>query len=119
VLIIGGSTPSGVSDAIYRFAPSSGAIRQIGRLAHPVTHAGAAVLGKSVYLVGGRGESVEARTGSVLAINPTTGAVRTAGRLPQPLSDAGVVGLGGVIIVAGGRSEAGTQTAVGELVPSG
>lgn len=119
VLIIGGSTPSGVSDAIYRFAPGSGAVRQIGRLAHPVTHAGAAALGNSVYLIGGRGESLEARTGSVLAINPTTGAVRTAGRLPQPLSDAGVVGLGGVIIVAGGRSEAGTQSAVGELVPSG
>ena len=45
--------------------------------------------------------------------------VATASQLAQPLSDAGVVSLGDVIVVAGGHSAAGTQAAVGELVPAG
>ena len=119
VLIVGGSTPTGASDAIYRFDPASGTVRRIGRLAHPITHAGAAALGTTVYLVGGRGENLDSQTSSVLAIDPATGAVRHAGRLPEPLSDPGVVAVGGAIVVAGGRSLAGTQAAVGELLPSG
>ncbi len=119
LLIIGGSTPSGASAAIYRFDPRSGGVVQIGRLPHPITHAGAATLGSSVYLVGGRGDSLDAQTASVLAIDPLTGTVRGAGRLPQPLSDTGVLAVGDAIIVAGGQSPAGTVSGVGELVPSG
>jgi hypothetical protein len=119
VLIIGGSTPTGASNVIYRFDPATGAVAPIGRLPQAVTHAGAAVLGSTVYLVGGRGDNVNARTARVWAINPSTGATRAAGRLPAPMSDAGVVSLGDAIIVAGGHTEAGTQAAVGELVPAG
>lgn len=119
VLILGGSTPSGASDAIFRFDPLSGSVRQIGRLPHPITHAGAATLGSTVYLVGGRGDLVSAQSASVWSIDPSTGTVRAAGRLPQPRSDAGVLSTGGAIIVAGGRSATGTQAAVGELAPAG
>jgi N-acetylneuraminic acid mutarotase len=118
VLIIGGSTPSGASDAILRFDPTSGSVRQIGRLPHAITHGGAGTLGAYVYLVGGRGENLDTQSASVWAIDPATGAVRSAGRLPQPISDAGVVSTGDAIIVAGGRSPTATQPAVGELVPS-
>jgi N-acetylneuraminic acid mutarotase len=117
VLIIGGSTPNGASDAIYRFDPGSGLVHQIGRLPQPITHAGAAVLGSTVYLVGGRGDSTSARTAGVWAIDPLTGKVAPAGSLPQPLSDVGVLSLGNAIIVAGGHSADGTQAAVGELTP--
>jgi hypothetical protein len=118
LLIIGGSTPSGASDAIYRFDPGHGRVLQIGRLAHPVTHAGAATLGSSVYLVGGRGDLLNSQSASVWSIDPLTGSVRTAGRLPHPLSDPGVLAVGHAIIVAGGLTSAGTVAGVGELVPA-
>ena len=117
ILIIGGSTPSGASSGIYRFQPATGTVRQIGRLPQPVTHGGAAALGSIVYLVGGRGDSTTSQVSGIWAINPTTGAVTPEGHLPQPLSDAGVLALGNAIVVAGGHSAAGTQAAVGELVP--
>ena len=119
LLIIGGSTPSGVSDAVYRFDPAAGRVEQIARLADPITHASAAALNGTVYLVGGRGASTDAQTADVWAIDPLTGRVRRAGRLPQPLSDAGVAAVGGAIIVAGGRTPAGAQSAVGELIRVG
>jgi hypothetical protein len=118
VLIMGGSAPTGASEAIYRFQPSTGAVQQIGKLPQPVTHAGAATLGSTVYLIGGRGDSTTSQTSAIWAIDPANGAVRPAGRLPQPLSDAGVLAVQGTIVVAGGHSPAGTQAAVGELVPA-
>jgi N-acetylneuraminic acid mutarotase len=119
ILVIGGSTPSGATDAIYRFDPRTGGVRQIGHLPHPVTHAAAATLGATVYLVGGRGDSVDAQTAGIWAINPATGAVHGAGHLPVALSDTGVQTLGGVILVAGGQSPSGTVAGVGELAPAG
>jgi Galactose oxidase, central domain len=44
ILIIGGSKPDGASDAIYRFDPASGQVREIGRLPQPITHASATAL---------------------------------------------------------------------------
>ena len=118
LIIAGGSTPSGTaSDAVYRFDPATGQVRQIGRLAQALTHAGAAVLHGFVYLIGGRGASTSSQTTAIWAINPTTGRIRAAGRLPQPLSDPGVVGLSTGIVIAGGRTSAGTQSGVGELAP--
>jgi N-acetylneuraminic acid mutarotase len=119
VMIIGGSSPSGATAAIYRFDPRTRAVAQIGRLARPITHATAAALNGTVYLVGGRSDNLDGQTASVWAIDPTTGRVRRAGRLPQPLSDAAAVAVGDAIIVAGGRTPAGPQPAVGELVPTG
>ena len=117
LLIIGGSTPTGASDAVYRFDPVSATVRQLGRMPPPIAHAGAAAIGQTVYVVGGRGDSLDARSGAVWAIDPLTGRVRSAGRLPQPISDAGVVSLGDAIVVAGGKTAAGTQSGVGDLVP--
>ena len=119
VLIVGGTTPSGASDAILRFDPLTGSVKQIGRLAQPITHAGAAPLGSSVYLIGGRGDLLGSQVANVWSIDPVTGTVRPAGHLPQPLSDAGIFTIGDAIIVAGGRTAAATQSAVGELVPTG
>jgi N-acetylneuraminic acid mutarotase len=119
ILIIGGTTPTSTSDAIYRFDPSTGTVLQIGRLAQPITHAGAATLGPSVFLIGGRGENLDAQTDHVWSIDPSNGAVHAAGRLPRALSDAGVLSVGNAILVVGGRTAEGTQAAVGELVPAG
>jgi N-acetylneuraminic acid mutarotase len=119
ILIIGGTTPTGTSEEIYRFDPSTGTVLQIGRLAQPITHAGGATLGPSVYLIGGRGENLDSQTDHVWSIDPSRGTVHTAGRLPRALSDAGVLSIGNAILVVGGRTAEGTQAAVGELVPAG
>jgi N-acetylneuraminic acid mutarotase len=119
LIIIGGSTPTNASDAIYRFDPATGSVQRIGRLPQPITHGAAATLGSTVYMVGGRGDLDNQQTATVWAINPQTGAVHVAGHLPQPLSDTGVLTVGNAIIVAGGlEASGGTASSVGELVPS-
>ncbi|MGH2856785.1 MAG: Kelch repeat-containing protein [Solirubrobacteraceae bacterium] len=118
LLVIGGSTPAAASDAIYRFDLTTHAVRRIGTLPHPTTHGNATTLGQTVYLVGGRGDSLDSQTDAIYGIDPLTGRVRRAGRLPRPLSDAAAVTIGGVIVVAGGQSPAGVLASVGELVPA-
>ena len=102
ILIIGGSTPTSASDAIYRFDPSTGQVRQIGRLPQPITHASAATLGSFAYLIGGRGDTLGSQTATVWSIDPRTGAVAVAGRLPEPLSDTASIADQRSVIVAGG-----------------
>lgn len=118
LLVMGGSTPAGASDAVYSFDPATGRVRRIGRVPRPITHGSAATLGARVYLVGGRGDLLNAQSSTVWAIDPQSGRVRVAGRLPTALSDTGVVTVGRVIVVAGGLDPGGaTLSAVGELVP--
>ncbi len=117
ILIIGGSTPTSASDAIYRFDPSTGQVRQIGRLPQPITHASAATLGSFAYLIGGRGDTLGSQTATVWSIDPRTGAVAVAGRLPEPLSDTASIPVNGSVIVAGGLAPTTTVAGVGELVP--
>lgn len=119
LLVIGGSTPAAASDLVYRFDLTTHRVRTLGRLAHPVTHGEAATLGGFVYLIGGRGDSLDAQTAAIYAIDPRTGRVRPAGQLPHPTSDAAALTIGGAIVVAGGQSPAGTLAAVGELTPAG
>lgn len=118
LLILGGSTPGGASDAIYRFDLATHRVRRLGTLRHPVTHANAAALGSTVYLVGGRGDALDSQTPDVWAIDSATGRVRAAGRLPGPVSDAGVTAVGDAIVVAGGLSSTATLSRVGKLVPA-
>jgi N-acetylneuraminic acid mutarotase len=119
LIIIGGSTPVRASDAIFSFDPSTGRVRRIGTLPQPITHAGAATLNSTVYLVGGRGDALDAQTAKVWAIDPLTGRVRAAGHLPQALSDTGVLAAGNGIVVVGGLTTSGsTASSVGELVPA-
>ncbi len=116
VLVAGGSTPKGTNDRIFRYDPHTRAVTTIGQLPTGITHAGAGVIGATMYLVGGRGETETDRFADVWAIDPRTGKVRLTATLPQPLSDAGVVSLGDRLIVAGGSAASGTVAAVGELI---
>ena len=65
VPVIGGSTPTGGSDAVYRFDPATRRVRQLDRLPQRITHAAAATLGPYVYLVGGRGDNLNSHTASI------------------------------------------------------
>jgi N-acetylneuraminic acid mutarotase len=119
IVIAGGSTPSGISDAIYEVDASTGAVTTLGHLPKPLTHAGAGVIGSTVYVVGGRGALVTDRSAAIWAIDPVSGHVRAAGSLPAPTSDLAVVSLGGELVVAGGATSAGTEAGVGALTPAG
>jgi hypothetical protein len=118
IIIAGGSTPAGASDAVLRFDPATGRVSRIGRLPAPTTHATAATVGGFVYVVGGRGDDLSSQRADVLSIDPRTGRVRPAGRLPMALSDSAVLPIGDGLLVAGGLSPSGTQTAVAELSPA-
>jgi N-acetylneuraminic acid mutarotase len=117
--VLGGVTPAGTSDAIYRVDLISHRVRRVGTLPHPTEHGNAVTLGSMIYLVGGRGPGTSDQTSAVYAMDPLTGRLRPAGRLPRPTSDAAVMTVERAIVVAGGQSPTGTLAGVGELVPAG
>jgi N-acetylneuraminic acid mutarotase len=121
LVIAGGTTAGGVSNAIFSFTPASGAgegaVRQIGTLPNTLTHASATELGGRIYIVGGREQASGAQTAAILEVDPTTGRVTRVGGLPQPLSDAAIAADAGRIVVAGGESAQGTQASVFALTP--
>ena len=53
VFILGGSTPSGSSNAILRFNPATGAVSRAGTLPEHVADGGVATIGDTTYLFGG------------------------------------------------------------------
>lgn len=117
LIIAGGTTTSGVTDAVLSFDPVSGAVKKVGRLPVPLTHASAAWIDGRMLVVGGRREVTGGQTSAVLEIDPISGAVRQVGRLPHPLSDAAVVALDGKLLVAGGEDAAGAQRTIFEVTP--
>jgi hypothetical protein len=119
LFVLGGVTPAGPSNAIYRFDLATRRVRRIGTLPHPTEHTNAVTLGSTIYLIGGRGPSDNDQTSALYAVDPATGRVRPAGRLPTPTSDAAVMTIGRAIVVAGGQSPTGTLARVGELLPVG
>jgi YVTN family beta-propeller protein len=88
---------------------------RIGRLPTPTTHAAAASIGGTAYVLGGRGATPGAVTSAVVAVDPIRRRIRVAGRLAEPLSDLAAVSLGDRIEVLGGRGARGTVPSV-ELV---
>jgi N-acetylneuraminic acid mutarotase len=118
LIIAGGSTEVGASRAILRFDPATGGVTRIGSLPHPLTHASAASLHSTVFVIGGRGATPGSQTSAILAIDPDSGRVRRAGDLAQPLSDFALATVGEHIILAGGQDVTGTQSSIFELVPA-
>jgi N-acetylneuraminic acid mutarotase len=118
-LIIAGGTEADdvVSSTIFSFDPATGAVRRIGELLAPLTHAPAVALDGQVIIIGGRHELDGARTATIIAVDPATGLVRRAGRLPQTLSDASAATVAGRIIVAGGQSKQGFEDSIIALSP--
>jgi len=107
VVIAGGSLPNGTaSRAVYVFDPGSRAVRRLGSLPWPTTHAAAAALGDRVLLIGGRSAAPNTPTARIAAIDPRQGSIRLAGRLPRAVSDAAVTAVDHGVVVAGGRSHA-------------
>ncbi len=119
LVIAGGSLESGAaSSAVYEFTPGRGAPVRIGALAGPTTHASAAALGSTVYVVGGRGATIGSPVSAITSVAVGSRKVAAAGALSSPLSDLAALSLGTHILVAGGSAPGGTVSTVGELRPS-
>ena len=105
VIVAGGSLPNGTaSRAVYVFDPRTRALRRLGNLPSPTTHAGAVALGDRALIIGGRSAGPNTPTGRIVAVDPVSGRIRVVGHLPHPLSDAAVTTLGRAVLVAGGRN---------------
>jgi DNA-binding beta-propeller fold protein YncE len=119
LVIAGGSIPSGTATrAVLVFDPSTGRVRQIAQLPSRTTHAAAASIDGTVYVIGGRGPAVDTPTRHIVAIDPLTGKIRYAGALATPRSDLAAVTVGNRILVAGGRDASAAISTIAELVPS-
>ena len=118
LIVAGGSLPDGgASDAVLAFDPSTGRVSRLGRLPAPTTHAAAASLGDTVYVIGGRGATLGSATDRIVAVDPAGGAIRPAGRLASARSDLAAAGLGDHILLAGGRDGTGTLSGLSALSP--
>jgi YVTN family beta-propeller protein len=92
-------------------------VRVVGSLPQPTTHAAAAALGDTAYVIGGRSAQLDTPTNSIVAIGLRDGKVREAGRLPEPLSDESAASVGTRLLVFGGHTTHGTTDAILTLAP--
>jgi YVTN family beta-propeller protein len=119
IVVAGGSLENGTaSDGIYAFTPATHRVTLIGRLPAPTTHAAAAAIGTTAFVIGGRGASLDTPTARIVAVDPLKRTVRAMGSLPQPLSDLAAVRDPRGILLAGGHAATGTVSTLTELVPS-
>ncbi|HVM66476.1 MAG TPA: hypothetical protein VMU14_16525 [Acidimicrobiales bacterium] len=102
VLVLGGTTARGVTDAVQRIDLATGAVRVVGRLPFSITEASAFLLGGRVLLAGGMRSG--RASAAILAYDPATGRLAPAGRLPEPVADAGVAVLGDAAYLVGGET---------------
>ena len=107
LIIAGGTGADGVSDAIWSYDPSDGAVVQVGVLPRALTHASAVTLGGRVYVIGGRLSVSGDQTAEIVEIDPASALATVVGSLPAPLSDAAVAVTDGRIVVAGGQASDG------------
>src|SRR5262245_44650283 len=117
LVVAGGSTPAGASRRVLALDPAHGAVRSVGLLPAPTTHAAAATIDGVAYVIGGRGATPGTPTDRIVAVDPGTGRVRAAGSLTSPRSDLAAVSLGGGVLLVGGRGAA-TEATVSRLVPA-
>jgi N-acetylneuraminic acid mutarotase len=107
LIIAGGTSGATATTDVYSFDPASGQVSRIGAMPHAITHAAAAYLNGTVFVIGGRGSNQGTQTANIRAINPSTGAVTLAGKLPIRVSDTGAAAVGNEVLVVGGRELSG------------
>jgi hypothetical protein len=113
VVIAGGTSPSGASDAVYLLNTGAGTVRLLGRLPAATAHAQAFALGVSVYVAGGV-DAAGHVTGTVAKIDPSSGQVVRV-RATVAVRDGATVVVAGSALVIGGATAAGTTGEVRRL----
>lgn len=120
VFVIGGELPGnqGDSTAIQVIDVAAGTASIAANLPAGLSHAGAGVIGPTVYLFGGRSAGHVVDT--VTALNPATLTVKTMAAMPVAVSDMAVATVGGATYLLGGEDDAGhpvASVAVASFVP--
>ena len=116
LVIAGGSLENGsASDAVLVFDPASGRVSRLGRLAAPTTHAAAATIGSTAYVIGGRGATLGTYTPRIESVDVRTRRVRPFGSLSVARSDLAAVGDGNAVLLAGGAAPGGTVSTLSAL----
>jgi YVTN family beta-propeller protein len=119
LVIAGGSLEDGTaSRVVYAYTPTMRRVTPVASLPAPTTHAAAASIGDTAFVIGGRGATLDTPTSRIVAVDPVKRRAHVVGALPQPLSDLAAVALGTSILLAGGHSATGTVASLTELVPS-
>jgi YVTN family beta-propeller protein len=119
LVIAGGSLPAGTAGtAVYVYRVGTSRVVRIGSLPAATTHAAAATIGSTAFVIGGRGATVDTPTSRIVAIDPASHRIRSAGSLASPRSDLAAVSLGSRILLVGGRGPGGTVSTVSALVPT-
>ncbi|MDX6630843.1 MAG: hypothetical protein QOH00_3089, partial [Gaiellales bacterium] len=95
-----------------------GIVKRIGSLPAATTHAAAASLGGTVFVIGGRGTPLGSVSSAIVAIDPRSGRAAAAGRLRVARSDLAAIAVGHKILIAGGGTRRGVTDAISELVAS-
>ncbi|HEX2323547.1 MAG TPA: hypothetical protein VHJ18_31625 [Streptosporangiaceae bacterium] len=107
LLIAGGMTATGPTDAIQRVDPRTRQAKVIGRLPRALAAASMFVLDHQIVLAGGNlssgaGRGAGSASNALQLIDPQTGAVRAAGSLPMPLAHAASAVVGRTAYLIGG-----------------
>ena len=118
LVIAGGTLPDGTaSRAVYLFDTRRHTTRRIASLAAATTHAAAATLGDTAFIIGGHGSVRGSMSAAVIAIRPATGQVSAAGHLKLARSDLAAVTLRKQIVIAGGMTAHGVTDRISALIP--
>jgi len=119
LVIAGGSLENGTaSRVVYAYTPTMRRVTQVATLPSETTHAAAAAIGDTAFVIGGRGAAADSPLSSIVAIDLAARKARLVGSLDAPLSDLAAVSTGKTILLAGGRGATGTVASLTELVPS-
>lgn len=115
VYVLGGS--AGTTDSPDVLETTDGThFSVIARLSTPVSNPGVAVVGTTIFVVGGKHNG--AAIPQVQAVNLLTSTAVVVSTLPVAISDESVFILGGALFIAGGRTGGLTRTEVDSLDPA-
>ncbi len=103
IWVFGGERNGREVGAVQRIDLSTGQVRVVAQLPHPLGHASAVRFGRQILLVGGRTSSSRL-TAAMWWFDPATTRMRPAGMLPMPLADSALAVTGRAAYLVGGET---------------
>ncbi|GIV96604.1 MAG: LuxR family transcriptional regulator [Herpetosiphonaceae bacterium] len=108
---IAGEGPAGVSGAVWRYDPLTNSWKALAGKPLPVAEISAAVLGRNIYVPGGRTSTGDA-TAEVEVYKPQEDRWERRAPLPEPRSGFGLAAIEGRLYLFGGRNQNGPTRSV-------